>query len=377
MKSAAIVAAGIAALGLLAALCLPHHVPPSTALGPATPANFHARVEYGMLILRGSLPSETSKTAILQRAQELYGATPGHVVDELAVDPRIGPVAWADNVSQVLPILGHMTERGSIIIDGHTIVVSGKVDGNRAKATVLRDIAPLTQTGLELEDRILAGSSTAGRPTKASSPTTPSQKAPALKTPVQVASPSPNVPVTTGPSQKVLSLRTPSQAVVEASKTPSLAASSPKTHPLVATLTPKAASSLAALSVTEVSPASLQKRLNEILARSSIEFESNSTTMTPTSLATLDQLITELRRSPRTAVEIGGHTDKYGEPQYNLQLSQRRADAVRRYFAKHGLPKQFTAIGYGASRPLSVAENRAGLQRNRRIELQVKGQTDL
>jgi len=377
MKSAAIVAAGIAALGLLAALCLPRHIPPSTALGPAAPANFHARVEYGILILRGSLPSETSKTAILQRAQELYGATPGHVVDELAVDPRIGPVAWADNVSQVLPILGHMTERGSIIIDGHTIVVSGKVDGNRAKATVLRDIAPLTQTGLELEDRILAGSSTAGRPTKASSPTTPSQKAPALKTPVQVASPSPNVPVTTGPSQKVLSLRTPSQAVVEASKTPSLAASSPKTHPLVATLTPKAASSLAALSVTEVSPASLQKRLNEILARSSIEFESNSTTMTPTSLATLDQLITELRRSPRTAVEIGGHTDKYGEPEYNLQLSQRRADAVRRYFAKHGLPKQFTAIGYGASRPLSVAENRAGLQRNRRIELQVKGQTDL
>jgi len=99
--------------------------------------------------------------------------------------------------------------------------------------------------------------------------------------------------------------------------------------------------------------------------------------MTPTSLATLDQLIAELRRSPRTAVEIGGHTDKYGEPEYNLQLSRRRADAVRRYFAKHGLPKQFTAVGYGASRPRSVAENRAGLQRNRRIELQVKGQSEL
>jgi OOP family OmpA-OmpF porin len=121
----------------------------------------------------------------------------------------------------------------------------------------------------------------------------------------------------------------------------------------------------------------LQKKLNEILARGSIEFESNSTTMTPSSLATLDQLIAELRQSPRTAIEIGGHTDKYGEPDYNLQLSQRRADAVRRYFTKHSLPKQFTAVGYGASRPLSVAENRAGLQRNRRIELRVKGQTDL
>ena len=377
MKSAAILVAGIAALALLAALCLPRHAPPSTALGPVAPANFHARVEYGMLILRGSLPSETSKTAILQRAQELYGTTPGHVVDELAVDPRVGPVAWADNVSQVLPVFGHMADRGSIIIDGHTIVVSGDAGNTRAKAAVLQVIAPLTQTGLELEDRILAGSSTAGRSKKAAPPSTPSPKTPSLKIPVLVASPSPNVPSITGPSQKPLSLKSPSPATVEASKASLPAAPSSKTHSLVATLTPKAPSMSAAPSVTELSPASLQKRLNEILARSSIEFESNSTTMTPASLSTLDQLIAELRRSPRTDVEIGGHTDKYGEPEYNLQLSQRRADAVRRYFAKHGLPKQFTAVGYGASRPLSVAENRAGLQRNRRIELRVKGQPEL
>ena len=388
MKSAAILAAGIVALGLLAALCLPRHLPPSTASGPPTPANFHARVEHGMLILRGSLPSETSKAAILQRAQELYGTTPGNVVDELAVDPRVGPVAWADNVSQVLPVLGHMTERGSIIIDGRTIVVSGQVGGNHAKAIVLRDIAPLTQAGLELEDRILAGSSTAGRSTKASSPTTPSQKAPSLKTPVLVASPSPNVPSTARPSQKVLSPKTPSQAMAFAPKVPSPAAPSPKTPSLMAVLAPKAPSlpkarslpvapSPTTPSLAEIPSPLLQKKLDEILARASIEFESNSTTMTPTSLATLNQLIAELRQSPRTAIEIGGHTDKYGEPDYNLQLSKRRADAVRRYFTKHRLPNQFTPVGYGASRPLSVAENRAGLQRNRRIELRVKGQPEL
>jgi len=356
MKSAAIVAAGIVALGLLAALCLPRHLPPSTASGPATTANFHARVEHGMLILRGSLPSETSKAVILQRALELYGATPGNVVDELTVDPRVGPVTWADNVSQVLPVLAHMTERGSIIIDGRTIVVSGQVDGTRAKAAVLRDIVPLTQTGLELEDRIVPG-----RSTKAPSPTTPSQKAPSLKAPVVVAVPSPKVPSAAAPSQK----------------SPTPTAPSPTSPSQAVALAPKAPSLPAAPSLPEASPASLQKKLNEILARGSIEFESNSTTMTPNSLATLDQLIAQLRQSPTTPIEIGGHTDKYGEPDYNIQLSQRRADAVRRYFAKHGLPKQFTAVGYGASRPLSVAENRAGLQRNRRIELRVKGQTDL
>jgi OmpA-OmpF porin, OOP family len=278
-----------------------------------------------MLILRGSLPSETSKAAILQRALELYGATPGNVVDELTVDPRVGPVAWADNVSQILPVLGHMTERGSIIIDGRTIVLSGQVGGNHAKAIVLRDIAPLTQAGLELEDRILAGPFSAG----------PSKKAPSPKVPSLAAAPSP---------------KAPSLPVAPSPTTPSLA---------------------------EIPSPLLQKKLDEILARASIEFESNSTTMIPRSFATLDQLIAELRQSPRTAIEIGGHTDKYGKPDYNLQLSQRRADAVRRYFTKHGLPKQFTAVGYGASRPLSVAKNRAGLQRNRRIELRVKGQTDL
>jgi outer membrane protein OmpA-like peptidoglycan-associated protein len=49
---------------------------------------------------------------------------------------------------------------------------------------------------------------------------------------------------------------------------------------------------------------------------------------------------------------------------------------VRHYFVSHGLTNQFTAVGYGASRPLSVAQTRAGLQHDRRIELRVKGVSD-
>ena len=99
--------------------------------------------------------------------------------------------------------------------------------------------------------------------------------------------------------------------------------------------------------------------------------------MTPRSRATLEQLIAQLRYAPHTTIEIGGHTDKYGEADYNLQLSRRRAEAVRQYFTSHGLTNQFTAVGYGASRPLSAAQTRAGFQHNRRIELRVKGKTDL
>ena len=346
MKSAAILTAGIVALALLAALCLPRHLPPSTASLTPTPANFHARVEYGMLILRGSLPNETSKAAIIQRAQELYGATPGTVVDEIAVDQRVEPAAWANSISQVLPIFSHMTERGSIIIDGHTIVVSGQVGGDHAKTAVLQAIAPLMQTGLELEDRILMSPSSGKASPKIHLPSAPSKKIPSL-----VVALAPKTPDST-PSMRM----TPFPAVALAQKTPTLPGA-----PLL----------------TDAAPDSLQKRLNEILARSSIEFESKISTITPTSFATLDHLIVELRQSPYTAIEIGGHTDKYGEPEYNLQLSQRRADTVRRYFTKHGLTNQFTAVGYGASQPLSVSEKRTSLQRNRRIELRLRGQPEL
>ncbi len=351
MKSAAILAAGVVAFALLAFFCLPRHAPQPMATAVPIPANFHARVEYGMLILRGSLPNEASKAAILQQAQALYGTTPGNVIDELTVDSRMGTVAWADNVAQILPVLGQMKERGSIIIDGRTIVVSGQVGGDRAKTTVLQTIAPLTQTGLELEDRILAGPITAGRPTKA----------PATKVPLVVVASSPKAPAPAVLSQKVSVTKPPSLVLAQIPKAPSLP------------VTPL----LAVPSLTVVSSVSLQKKLNEILTRSSIEFESKSTTITPNSLATLDQLVAQLRQFPPMPIEIGGHTDKYGEPEYNLELSQHRADTVRRYFTKHGLPKQFTAVGYGDSRPLTVRGSRAALQHNRRIELQVKGQPQL
>ena len=276
-----ILGAGAVAITVLAAICIPRHLPPSTASSPLTPASFQARFEQGTLTLRGSLPSEEIKASILQRAQELYGAAPNRIVNQLVVDPDVGSALWAGDVPKILPILGHVKERGSIMIDGRSIVLSGQVDDDHAKAAMLQDINPLRQSGLELEDHIVI---------------------------TQVATPS----------------------------------------------------------------APLQKKINEIISRGSIEFESNTTTILPRGRAILDQLIPLLRQSPHTSIEIGGHTDKYGAVDYNFELSRNRAEAVRQYFISHGLTNQFNAVGYGASRPLSGA----GFQHNRRIELHVKGGSD-
>lgn len=120
------------------------------------------------------------------------------------------------------------------------------------------------------------------------------------------------------------------------------------------------------------SRASIQSSLDEILRRQTIGFESNSATISSRGRAVLDKLIPVLRGAPNLMVEVGGHTDSYGDPNYNLQLSHRRAESVRQYLINHDVPNRLTAVGYGATRPLSNERTRAAQQKNRRIELRVK-----
>lgn len=289
MTRGGILATGAVTFTLLAVVCIKNHLPQVPGHSFLTTATFHARIEPGTLTLRGSLPSQSSKDHMLQAAQEFSGPAKLRVIDELTVDSHIETAPWLDAVPSILPALGHMSERGSIIIDGRSLVLSGRAKNPAAKTALLRTITPATAAGLAVEDHVLA--------TLSSTPA--------------------------------------------ASKSP------------------------------------LQININKILARASIEFDSNSATITSQGEATLDKLLIVLRQSPKLPIEIGGHTDSYGEPDYNLQLSQRRADAVRRYFIQHGVTNPLTAVGYGATHPLSKETHRQGLQRNRRIELHVKGSGDL
>jgi OmpA-OmpF porin, OOP family len=70
---------------------------------------------------------------------------------------------------------------------------------------------------------------------------------------------------------------------------------------------------------------------------------------------------------------IGGHTDSTGSDSYNLNLSQKRAEAVGRYLRKKfgfSSAKVF-AIGYGESQPISDNFNFQGRRRNRRVEVKI------
>ncbi len=145
-------------------------------------------------------------------------------------------------------------------------------------------------------------------------------------------------------------------------------------------LTVASAASTAAVALPAVQPsptvhasrAQVQAGLDDVLRGEHIAFESNSAVLTPKGRAVVDKLIPALKRSPEAVIEIGGHTDSYGDPEYNLQLSRTRAESVRQYLADHGVTNRLTAVGYGATRPLSQDRTRAASKKNRRIEFRVK-----
>jgi len=90
----------------------------------------------------------------------------------------------------------------------------------------------------------------------------------------------------------------------------------------------------------------------------------------------IDALADVMKKYEDLNVTIEGHTDNLNRsknPNYNKKLSQRRADAVKKYLVeKSGInAKRLTAIGFGAEKPIASNETEEGRQKNRRVEAAV------
>jgi len=103
-----------------------------------------------------------------------------------------------------------------------------------------------------------------------------------------------------------------------------------------------------------------------------VNFENDSATLMATSRPVLDEVATDLKAHPRLKVELEGHTDSVGSAQYNLGLSQRRADSVREYLISQGVSaSQLTSKGYGESKPIATNDTPGGRAGNRRVVMSV------
>lgn len=104
-----------------------------------------------------------------------------------------------------------------------------------------------------------------------------------------------------------------------------------------------------------------------------VNFEFNSATLTPHAKRILDDVAAVWDSQPDLAAQVSGHTDWMGPSDYNLQLSQKRANAVKDYLASKGVSSDLlSAKGYGESRPVSDNETELGRAENRRVELEVQ-----
>ena len=99
-------------------------------------------------------------------------------------------------------------------------------------------------------------------------------------------------------------------------------------------------------------------------------FTSGKSDLNASATSSLEKLTAFLNRYPDRSAVIEGHTDSNGGDDYNLGLSQRRADSVKGYLTGHGIGSvRLAASGMGESRPLAGNDSATGRQQNRRVEV--------
>lgn len=103
-----------------------------------------------------------------------------------------------------------------------------------------------------------------------------------------------------------------------------------------------------------------------------ILFDFNKATIKPSEQVKLNDLANVFSKYPENIVTIKGYTDNVGTPQYNLKLSQERADAVANYLRSKNLNiAGLSAIGYGESDPVATNDTAEGRAKNRRVEIHI------
>lgn len=116
-----------------------------------------------------------------------------------------------------------------------------------------------------------------------------------------------------------------------------------------------------------------QELVNELLNNSEIRFETAKAIIKADSFELLNNIKSVAERCPKTSFEIAGHTDITGNLEFNMSLSQARAQAVLDHLVGLGLDDtQFRAIGYGPKQAIADNSTVEGRAQNRRIEFKLK-----
>jgi outer membrane protein OmpA-like peptidoglycan-associated protein len=137
------------------------------------------------------------------------------------------------------------------------------------------------------------------------------------------------------------------------------------------------------LAPAEAPPAAREPASQPMASSVVLYFPTNVHSLGREARAVVDRLVPELAAGERRVMDqpivrkiwIDGHTDSRGSERYNGRLGQRRAEAVAARLQARGVPPEAMVVrSFGASRPAASGDDRRALRRNRRVEIQVRGE---
>ncbi len=113
-------------------------------------------------------------------------------------------------------------------------------------------------------------------------------------------------------------------------------------------------------------------KVGSTVVMKNIFFDTDKFDLKKESLAELQKLVTLLKKNPKMAIEISGHTDNQGSKTHNLTLSQNRAQSVLNYLVSQGISRdRLTSKGYGDAKPIADNATEEGRKQNRRTEFTI------
>lgn len=128
----------------------------------------------------------------------------------------------------------------------------------------------------------------------------------------------------------------------------------------------------AALASSEAAAISREGDLIAITLKGDVSFDTNSAVVRPGLYSEIDRIANVMVQYPQTVIQVEGHTDSAGAEEYNMDLSRRRADAVKDLLVQRGVePSRVAVVAFGESTPIATNDTESGRQRNRRVEIKV------
>ena len=113
-------------------------------------------------------------------------------------------------------------------------------------------------------------------------------------------------------------------------------------------------------------------KIGEKVVMKNIFYDLDSYALRQESQIELNKLIKLLKDNPLLKIEISGHTDKTGKPEYNKKLSENRAKTVANFLVTNGIEtSRITSKGYGETQPIASNDTEEGRNQNRRTEFMV------